>query len=182
MPNIPSPGDKLRSVTVVEATIGQKAVVDRLMQLYLHEFSEFAPIDSAYGEVDHEGRFANEWLDSYWQEPERIPLLIRADDRLAGFALVNRWSPLGRSVDRVMAEFFVLRKYRRAHVGMQAALLLFRRYPGRWEIPVADDPHSALLFWRRTTEAVAPEKVEEHHGDGKRWSGTVLCLETEATA
>src|SRR5260221_3470726 len=86
------------------------------MQLYLHDFSEFAAIDSAHGDVDPEGRFANIWLDSYWQEAGRIPLLIRANDCLAGFALLNRWSALGWPVDHAMAEFFVLRKYRRARV------------------------------------------------------------------
>ncbi len=167
------------SVTVAKAAAAERPVLDRLMQLYLHDFSEFAPIGSPHGDVDAEGRFANEWLESYWQEDGRIPLLIRADDHLAGFALLNQWSALDLPLDRAMAEFFVLRKYRRARVGTRAALHLFHGYPGRWEVPVASYNHPALLFWRRATE-VAARSIEECIGDGQRWSGTVLRFRTLA--
>jgi hypothetical protein len=63
-------------------------------------------------------------------------MLIRADGHIAGFALLNQWSALDRPLDRAVAEFFVVRKYRLACVGTRAAHRVFRRYPGRWEIPV----------------------------------------------
>jgi len=166
-------------VTVIEAPAAQRPVLDRLLQLYKYDFSEFAPIGSPYGEVDEEGRFAPyPGLESYWQDSERIPLLIRADDRLAGFALVNGWSALGLPLDHGVAEFFVMRKYRRARVGTRAALSIFRRYPGRWEVPVAWYNPPALAFWRNVTAQAAPGKVEEIAGDGKRWAGPVLCFDT----
>ena len=130
------------AVTVTEAAI--PASLDRLLQFYLYDFSEYAPL---HGEVDDNGQFACHWLDSYWQEADRVPLLIRADGRIAGFALLNQWSALDRPVDRPVAEFFVLRKYRRARVGTRAAHLVFHRYPGRWEVPVTDHNREALLFW-----------------------------------
>jgi predicted acetyltransferase len=72
----------------------------------------------------------------------------------------------------------VLRKYRRARVGTRAALSIFRRYPGRWEVPVAWYNPPALAFWRRVTQEAAPGKVEEIAGDGQRWAGPVLCFDT----
>ena len=85
-----------------------------------------------------------------------VALLIRADDHLAGFALVNQWSALELPLDHAVAEFFVLRKYRRARVGTRAALFIFRRYPGRWEVPVVWCNPPALAFWRSVTEEAAP--------------------------
>jgi len=165
-------------VTAVEVPAAQRPVLDHLLQLYKYDFSEFAPIGSPYGEVDEAGLFAYPGLESYWQDSGRVPLLIRADDHLAGFALVNQWSALGLPLDHVVAEFFVMRKYRRARVGTRAALLIFRRYPGRWEVPVAwYNPH-ALAFWRSVTEEAAPGKVQETAGDGKRHAGPVLCFAT----
>jgi predicted acetyltransferase len=152
------------------------------MQLYLYDFSEFVPIGSPHGEVDANGRFAYGWLESYWQESGRIPLLIRADNHLAGFALLNQWSALDLPLDRAMAEFFVLRKYRRARVGTRAALLLFHQYPGVWEVPVAWYNQPALLFWRHVTHTAASGNVEERSGDGERWSGTVLRFKTQASS
>src|SRR5262249_3032190 len=154
----------------------QRAVLDRLLQLYLHDFSEFAPMGSPHGEVDEEGRLAYRGLESYWQADGRIPLLIRADDRLAGFVLVNRWSAPELPLAHGGAEFFVLRKYRRARVGTRAALTIFRRYPGRWEVPVAWYNPPAQAFWRSVTEQAAPGRVKEIAGDGKRWAGPVLCF------
>ena len=166
---------------MVEAPAAQRPVLDHLLQLYKYDFSEFAPIGSPYGEVDEKGGFAYPGLERYWQESGRIPLLIHANDRLAGFVLVHQWSALERPLDYGVAEFFVLRKYRRARVGARAALLVFRRYPGRWEVPVAWYNPPALAFWRKVTAEAAPGKVEEIAGDGKRWAGPVLCF-TKGTA
>ena len=166
------------SVTVVEALAAQRPVLDHLLQLYKYDFSEFAPIGSPYGEVDEEGCFIYPVLESYSQESGRIPLLIRADDHLAGFALLNQWSALELPLDHAVAEFFVLRKYRRARVGTRAALSIFRRYPGRWEVGVAWYNPPALAFWRSVTEEAAPGEVEELAGDGKRWDGPVLRFAT----
>jgi len=176
-PTAPARG-QVASVTLVEAAAAQRPVLDRLLQLYKYDFSEFAPVGSPYGEVDEEGGFAYPGLESYWRDTGHIPLLIRAADRLAGFALVNQWSALGLPLDHGVAEFFVLRKYRRARVGTRAALSIFRRYPGRWEVGVAWYNPPALAFWRQVTEEAAPGKVKEIAGDGKRWAGPVLCFAT----
>ena len=174
----PTARKPVASVTAVEAPAAQRPVIDHLLQLYKYDFSEFAPIGSPYGEVGEEGRFTYPGLDNYWRDRTHIPLLIRADDRIAGFVLVHQWSALEQPLDHAVAEFFVLRKYRRARVGTRAALSIFRRYPGRWEVGVAWYNPPALAFWRKVTEEAAPGKVEEIAGDGKRWAGPVLRFET----
>lgn len=152
--------------------------MERLLQLYLHDFSELAPRRSIYGEVDASGLFPYPpGLDGYRREPDREPLLIRADGAVAGFVLLNRWSALDRPVDRAVAEFFVLRKYRRAGVGTRAALQAFRDRPGRWEVAVASRNPAALRFWRHVAQAL-PGGASEHPGDGRRWSGPVLAFDS----
>ena len=65
--------------------------MDHLLQLYLYDFSEFAPRHTAYGEVDAHGRFPYPpGLDPYWTDPACVPLLIQADRAIAGFVLLNR--------------------------------------------------------------------------------------------
>jgi predicted acetyltransferase len=159
----------LRAVPAAE-----KSTIANLMQLYLHDFSEFAQIGSAHGEVAENGLFAYQWMDSYWEKEDRFPFTIRADGHLAGFALVNRWSALNRPLDQSVAEFFVLRKYRRSGVGTRAAHALFERFEGQWEIPVAWYNQPALAFWRKAVSGAADGPVEECDGDGERWSGKVL--------
>jgi predicted acetyltransferase len=164
-------------VTLTQVPVSQSAVITNLMQLYKYDFSEFAPIGSPYGEVGSDGRFVYDGLNSYWREDGRVPLTVQADDRLAGFILVNRWSALSRQLDHSVAEFFVLRKYRRIGVGSRAARVLFERWSGRWEVAVASYNKPALLFWRKAIPAAVKGTVEECAGDGKRWVGTVLCFD-----
>ena len=170
--------NRVEQVTADEVLpLNRRHVLDALMQLYLHDFSEHAALNTSYGEVGEDGRFDYFWLDTYWHEPGRVPLLVRADGRIAGFVLVNQWSALDRPLDHAIAEFFVLRKYRRARVGTRAAHLVFHHTRGRWEVPIASYNREALAFWRGVVASL-PREAEEHVGDGQRWDGTVLCFDT----
>ena len=167
----------IADVEVDGASTDERATIVNLFQLYMHDFSEFAETGTLHGEVASDGRFAHGALDVCWREEGWFPLLIRADRRLAGFALVSPWSALDRPLDWSVAEFFVLRKYRRARVGMRAGKLIFEWFPGRWEVPVASYNRPALPFWRKTVRASIGRDAEEFAGDGERWSGPVLCFE-----
>ncbi len=164
-------------VTLEELPEERRPLLDALLQLYLHDFSEHAALDGPHGEVDEAGRFSYADPDACWRDPERVPLLIRHAGRVAGFVLVNARSALGRPLDHAVAEFFVLRKFRLARVGTRAALLLFARWPGRWEVPVASYNQEAILFWRSVARAL-PVPVEERRGDGVRPGGPVLAFVT----
>ena len=172
----------IRDMTATEVSAMQRPMFDSLFQLYLYDFSEHTALGGQWGELDENGRFDySPGIDSYFEERDRVPLLIRADGNIAGFALLHRWSALDRPLDRAVAKFFVLRKYRQARVGTRAAHLVFRRYPGRWEIAVADYNPEALMFWRSAVRSLGVPGVEERAGDGRRWSGTVLCFDNTAS-
>ena len=137
-------------VEVVAAALADKNVVRNLLELYLHDFSEMTASD-----VDEHGRFGYRYLDHYWTEPGRHPFLIRADGRLAGFALVRSGAP------HDMAEFFVLRKYRRHGVGLLAARALFAMFPGEWQVREMTANAGAIAFWRRAIPVPFDEEIVE---------------------
>lgn len=116
-----------------------------LLELYLHDLSEAFPAI----EIDANGRVGYEKLALYWSEPERrFPFLIRADGRVAGFVLVTRGSPVSDDPDVLdVAEFFVLRRYRRSGVGRAAAFLLWDRLSGQWIVRVSEGNRGAIPFW-----------------------------------
>jgi len=125
------------SVDVQSATIDEKPVIGRLLELYAHDFSELNGAD-----VDERGVFGYRYLDSYWVETEHHPFLLRVNGRLAGFALVRTLPP------HDMAEFFVMRKYRRGGVGVHAARAVFARFPGEWQVREVASNVGAIAFWR----------------------------------
>ena len=121
-------------IQVLAAQASDAPRLANLLELYLHDFSEFVPSD-----IGEDGRFGYPYLAAYWQERERFPFLIRVDTKLAGFALVRQGSLLSGDPDVIdMTEFFVLRGWRRRGIGRTAAHTLFRRFPGRWEVRVLE--------------------------------------------
>ncbi|MDP9334570.1 MAG: GNAT family N-acetyltransferase [Actinomycetota bacterium] len=137
-------------VEVIEAEPQHKEVLRHLLELYLHDFSEYDG-----GDVDDNGRYGYEYLDRYWTEPNRRPLLLRVDRRWAGFALVR----LGEPHD--VAEFCVLRKYRRSGVGTVLARDLFDRFPGEWQVRQLSSNTDATMFWRNAIPVAFVEELRE---------------------
>ena len=101
-------------VTLDSATVAELPLLSNLLELYIHDLSSSFP-DL---EIGPDGRFGYSRLPLYWSEPSlRFPFLIRAGGRLAGFALATRGSPASDDPSVFdVAEFFVLRRYRRSKV------------------------------------------------------------------
>lgn len=152
---------EVRVVEVVAAGEADKAIIRNMLQLYLHDFSEFEGWD-----LDAHGLFGYRYLDHYWVEAGRFPFLIRVDGQLAGFALVRRED--GPEAVAHLAEFFVLRAYRGRGVGTAAAEAVFRRFPGAWQVNELPRNVGALAFWRRVigmlTDGAFEERVEAESG------------------
>ena len=154
----------------------RREAIASLFQLYTHDFSEHWA-GGPEGDLGEDGRFEPyPFLDSYWSEAGREPLLIRADGKLAGFALVNTFAHSGRPADFSMAEFFVARKHRRSGVGQAAACEIIRSRPGQWEIAVVRKNVGAQAFWRRVAAAAAEGPVEELDLADDHWNGLILRL------
>ncbi len=159
-------------VRVVLAEPSDKEVLKNLFQLYAYDFSEIIPAD-----VDEVGRFKEYRLDSYWSDAWRFPFLLRADGHLAGFALVHHRSHLSGADDVWdMAEFFVLRRHRRAGVGTTAAHRLFATHRGAWEVRQRTANSAATAFWRRAIGAFTASRASRFTDellDDDRWKGPV---------
>jgi predicted acetyltransferase len=152
----------LAHIELIPAPSDQEPILANLLELYAHDFSEFHNV-----ELGADGRFGYKHLSLYWSEPHRHPFLIKVDGRLAGLVLVKRKSDDSNS-EAVwdVAEFFIVRAYRRQGIGMKVAHEVWKRFPGSWEVRVMDSNHGALDFWQRAVatfngEAVHPARIEK---------------------
>ncbi len=136
----------MTEVEIAAATIQHRTLIGQLLELYAHDFSEFTAAD-----VDDDGHFGYREIEVYWTDADRHPFLIRVDDHIAGFVLVRSGSP------HDMAEFFVLRKYRRFGVGAKAARAVLTMFPGDWQVRQLAENAAAIAFWR----AAIPVPFEE---------------------
>lgn len=167
-----------RAPTVRVSPAGEsgRRLIEGLAQFYVYDFSEMEPAGSQDFEIDERGGFEPiPGMDDYWARPDCHALLIRADGKPAGFALVNTHSHRdGGRVERNMGEFFVARKHRRRGVAAEAVRQVLELYPGRWEIAVAERNEAAKAFWPRAI-AAAPNVSDlvRLEGDERLWRGPI---------
>lgn len=130
-----------------------RAIFGNLLQLYLHDMSEFTGDG-----VDDEGLFeVSEQIQRYWHEPERHPFFIKVRDRHAGFVLVREIAENTHSI----AEFFVIRRLRGCGVGKSAAFRVFDRFPGAWHVAQEEANLPAQAFWRTIIGEYTGGRFEE---------------------
>ena len=143
------------------ATKEEMPIVANLFELYAHDFSEFH-----FVEPGPDGRFGHPDLPLYWSEPGRYPFLIKVGGRLAGFALIRQLPPVaGHDTVWDVAEFFVLRAYRRRGVGRETACSVWRQFPGPWQVRVMRTNQPAHRFWQRAIADFIGEAVGSTHAE-----------------
>jgi len=160
-----SVGDLLE-VEVIRAGRGQQKLLHGLLSLYLYEFTPYTGED-----VNASGGFEYGWLPRYWSEAERHPFLILAGEAVAGFALVRDQRYPDGEMTHHMAEFFILRKYRRQKVGQRAAWAVFDRFPGRWLVSEMEENTPAHAFWRKVIAGYTGGNYQETRIE--EWEGPV---------
>ncbi|WP_437608821.1 GNAT family N-acetyltransferase [Sorangium sp. So ce834] len=164
------------SVALEEATSADALLLSNLLELYIHDLSDVFP-----GlELGPDGRFGYDKLALYWSERERrFAFIVRCAGRIAGFALTTRGSPAADNPDVLdVAEFFILRRYRRSGVGRRAAVLLWQRFPGEWTVRVSEGNAGALAFWRSVVAEFTSGAATETTRPGRPHPWRVFSFES----
>ncbi len=167
----------LLDVTLLAATAADQPTLGNLMQLYSYEFSDLLDLD-----VTDSGLFAQRDLGRFFQEPLYRVFFIRAGGKLAGFVIIYHRSRLSDEPGVLdMAEFFVLRRYRRQGVGARAAVQAFTTFRGKWEVRQVPKNTAATAFWRKVIGRYTGGRFEESVLDDTRWRGPVQTFRNTET-
>jgi predicted acetyltransferase len=159
-------------IEVSPATVVERPILRHLMELYQYDFSE---VDGA--DTGPLGLYDYPYLDHYWVEPERSPFLVRVEGNLAGFVLVARYNYLTGVKDTwVMAEFFIMRKYRLQGVGEYVARYIFDQFPGTWQVGQITENPSAIAFWRKVIARYTHDNFQEHILNNDNWRGPIQAF------
>lgn len=96
------------------------------------------------------------------------------DDKIAGFVLVNLKDPEIKDQDlHSVAEFFILKKYRKQGIGKIAAEKIFNIFPGKWRIVMLSKNVIAQHFWRKVIKDFTKGNYQEGLGE----KGPVITFE-----
>lgn len=144
-------------IKLEKATVDQKSILRNLLELYNYDFTEFDPDD-----VDKHGLYGYKYLDHYWTEENRFPFLVKVNNNLAGFALVRRIGTNSFDSDIYsIAEFFIMKKYRKSGVGKSVANMVFNTFQGEWKVSQIENNIPAQRFWRNVISEYTKDQFEE---------------------
>lgn len=159
------------NISVEPILIEQKSVFMQMMELYMYDFSEFSDED-----INEYGYFGYLRIDDYWNEEGRYPFFIRVDGKLAGLVLVRsccEYNDLPNPHN--IAEFFVMKKYRRKGVGKEVAMKIFEMFPGGWEVSQWVNNLPAQYFWKQVISKYTKGKYDTFIAPGNRSVGFTFC-------
>ncbi len=133
------------NITIEPILIEQKSVFIQMMELYNYDFSEFSDDD-----INEYGYFGYSRIDDYWNDEDRYPFFIRVDGKLSGLVLVRSCCEyIDLSEPHNIAEFFIMKKYRRRGIGKQVAKKIFDMFTGGWEVSIWANNLPAQKFWKQ---------------------------------
>ena len=170
-------------VRIVPVEWDQKPILRQLLELYNYDFSEFD--DEDIGEL---GWYGYKYLDHYWTEEGRHPFFIRVATasgdtgggagKLAGLVLLNQYCYVQKGPEaRSIAEFWVMRKYRRRGVGKAAATLVFDRFPSKWEVLQHGGNRPSYLFWEKVIDRYTGGQYVKAPIVTEEWEGQVITFD-----
>ncbi len=145
------------TVEVVAVLEEEKMILSHLIELYQYDFSEYENTD-----VNALGLYGYSYLDYYWTEPKRYAYFIKVNGKLAGLVMVCGHCYISKGNDTLfMAEFFVMKKYRKQGIGKMAAKIVLQLHVGKWELTVHPKNPVSIKFWNSVIKDAVGENYQK---------------------
>ncbi|MDD3050163.1 MAG: GNAT family N-acetyltransferase [Candidatus Cloacimonetes bacterium] len=166
---------KIELVAVKES---QKSVLRQMIELYEYDMSVYTN-----EELNEYGYYGYSYLDYYWNESNRFAYFIRCNNALCGFVLVNDYcyALRGDREAKSIAEFFIMKKYRRLGIGKDIAIQVFSLFPGKWEVDQIPGNVVSYDFWENVIDEYTNGSYEKSiidTEDGKK-QAIIFCNEVK---
>lgn len=145
--SLPSVEAKELKVSLYKATKDDKRTIQNLGRFYVYEMYRYCG-DLPTWKVPANGLFACINLSSYCEKPDRHAFLVKVDDELAGFVLINKIGSTS-DVDWNVGEFFIVSKFQGKGIGEYVAEQIFNQFPGIWETSQIPENTPAIAFWNK---------------------------------
>lgn len=148
-------------VKLIPATLNDLPIIKNLGRFYAYDISEYYGDEPGW-EMEDDGLYGvGIDFEKYFSQNDCFPFLIRFKNELAGFAIVDKKGS-DESIDFNMAQFFILRTYKRKGIGKYCAYLCFDQFPGTWEVMVMPGNEGAYPFWKSIIKDYTHNNFEEY--------------------
>lgn len=144
-------------VKLLSATLEDYPIIQNMASYYAYDISEYMGWAQ---ENDGTHRIGIDFI-KYWQAKNTHPFIIKYQDELAGFVIIDS-NVSDSSNDFNMAQFFILRKFKGKGLGRHIAFHCFDKFIGKWEVFVMQKNEGAYRFWRNIIKSYTHHQFNEY--------------------
>lgn len=135
-------------------------VLEKLLQLYLHDISFYFPIDFN----NDEGLYLYDDLNKYFNNTVNYGYFIYFNNNIAGFILIET-----NANENIIQEMFILNHFKNKGIGKLAIYDLLDKHKGSWIIKSLPNSEPSERFWTKTIKDYTNNNYNiEHVGKYKR--------------
>lgn len=153
------PVEKKTNITLSKAGKEDQDTIQNLGRFYVYEMSRYCGFLPTW-ETPSNGLFECIDLSSYTELPDRHAFIIKVDNELAGFVLINKVGSTP-DVDWNIGEFFIIAKFQGKGVGRYVAKQVFDQFSGVWETSQIPENKAAIDFWDKVVTQYSHGKFEK---------------------
>ena len=114
----------------------------KLLQYALYDGSQYIDND-----INEQCQFEYKWFDNYFTDDDRNAYFIKNGNEYLGMVMVNENLKFNND-GKCIAEFLIMPKYRRNHIGKKVAYDVFELFKGDWEVQPMENNPIAYSFWK----------------------------------
>ncbi|HOZ88952.1 MAG TPA: GNAT family N-acetyltransferase [Bacilli bacterium] len=131
-----------------------KKILERLLQLYLHDISDYFPINFN----NQKACYLYDSLLKYFDNSNNYAYLIKNGEETLGFMLIDQ-------IDNeiVMQEMFILNHHKNKGIGQAAVNMVFDKHKGNWLIKSLPCSESSERFWQKVIKSYTNDNFQVDH-------------------
>ncbi len=142
-------------IDLIPATHQDYPVIQNMAQFYVYDSSRECGFS-----MSEKGQYEPSDYKDYFEGSIKKAFLIKVNDELAGFSLLNKIG-ISKDTDWKIDQFFILAKFQGKGIGKKIAKQIWKTHRGTWEVSVIPKNKSAYVFWRKTISDFTGNKYSE---------------------
>ena len=127
---------------IVEVKQEDKEKLYKLLQYALYDGSQY--IDN---NINDDCIFEYKWFDNYFVDSDRYACFVKSGSTYVGMVMVNENLKFNKN-GKCIAEFLIMPRFRRNHLGKRVAYEIFDKFKGDWEVQPMKNNLVAYSFWK----------------------------------
>ena len=167
--------------TVIQGTVSDYPTIQNMARFYVYDMSRYCGFISDEWNFPKDGLYESHDFKKYFTDKTREAFLVKIEDELVGFVLLNKIGTLPDTKWN-MGEFFIVAKFQGKGIAQDVTHQIWKTHPGKWEVSVIPENDRALNFWRKTithfTNGHYHEAIKEIDYDNSQPKRYILSFDT----